>query len=77
VCSEDAVLGGKTLDLQEQFLIDHPADVRQNASSSMTFHPTLYLLRCTVLNPFYEFVDPTTIDIGYQPHRCENVQSSK
>jgi hypothetical protein len=39
MCSEDSILGGKILDVQQQLLIDEPADVRQNPSPVMTFHP--------------------------------------
>jgi hypothetical protein len=39
MCSEDPILGGKILDLQNQLLIDEPADVRQNRSQVTNFHP--------------------------------------
>jgi Integrase core domain len=39
MCSEDSVLSSQILDLQQQLLMDQPADVRQNAGPVMNFHP--------------------------------------
>src|SRR4051794_32504880 len=39
LCPKYAVLSGNILHLQQQLLVDQPADVRQNTKGLTTFHP--------------------------------------
>jgi hypothetical protein len=39
VCSEDVILAGQILDLQQQLLVYQPPDVCHKPSPLTTFHP--------------------------------------